>query len=289
MAIDVSRAACRSRCTIWVLTGSTCRPELGEHVRLDVRLQMAVRADRPGDLAGPDLVHGRGEAGAAPIHLEGPSGQLETHGRRLRVDRVGPPHHGGVRFGSGARDQGDDERVGVLKQAHTGCSQLDRQAGVHDVAAGQTQVQVAALRPDRFGHLRDEGDDVVVRRPLDLGDPLDIHRRPRLEGREGLARHATAGGLRPGYGEFHPKHRLEAGLLGPDRAHLGQRVATDHGPASTDDPGVGPSARASAAMSRRRWAPSNTIHSAARSARSRAAGRSSPRPTTASTRPPAVR
>ena len=102
IAIAASSAACRSRWTIWVLTGSACRPERGEDLGLDVRPEVAVRPDRARDLAGADLVDRGREPRPAAIDLERPAGELEAERGRLGMDRVGAAHHHGVRLGPGA-------------------------------------------------------------------------------------------------------------------------------------------------------------------------------------------
>ena len=93
---------------------------------------------------------------------------------------------------------------------------------------------------------------------------VDVDPGPRLDGRERVRRDLVAARLGAAHGELDLEHPLEAGLLGPQRAHLGQRVARDHAgtPAGTGR---------SRAMSRRRCSPSHAIASAARSAASRAA------------------
>ncbi len=173
------------------------------------------------------------------------------------------------------------EAIAIGQEALAGGPQLEGEAGIDDVAARQAQVEVATLRPDRFRDLRHERDDVVVGRALDLGDPVDIDLRAGLEGVErGRGDHA-ARRLRAGDRELDPEHLLEPGGLRPDGAHLGEGVAADHVTA--------PRSSASAPISWRRWRPSNSMASAAASARARAEARSGPRPTTVSTRPPAVR
>ena len=114
------------------------------------------------------------------------------------------------------------------EEALPGRAQLEREPGVDDVAAGQAEVEVAALGADRLGDLADEGDDVMVGRPLDLEDPVDVDAGARLEDRERLGRDLATGGLGAGDRELDPEHRLEPGRVGPDRAHLGERVARDH-------------------------------------------------------------
>ena len=255
--------------------------ERAEDLGLDVRAEMAVRPDRARDLARRDLVDGGRQPDPPALELERPAGQLEPERGRLGVDRVGPAHHHRPGFGPGTSDQHGEEAIAVEQQALAGGAQLERQPGVDHVAAGQPEVEIAALRPDRLGDLADEGDDVVIGRPFDLGDPLDVDARARLERDERLGRDLAACGLGTGDLELDPEHRLEPRDVGPDRAHLGERVARDH---RASAPLV-----ASRPMSWRRWMPAAWIRSAARSAASRAASRSAPRPTTARTRPPAVR
>ena len=48
-------------------------PERGQHLRLDLGPEVAVRPDRPGDLAGPDLIDGGGEARAGHDRARTPS------------------------------------------------------------------------------------------------------------------------------------------------------------------------------------------------------------------------
>ncbi len=157
--------------------------EGGQDLRLDIGVEVAVRPDRSRDLAGPDLVDGGREARPATIDLERPAGDLQPERHRFGMDRVGAAHHRGVRLGPGASDQHRDQPVAVGQELRARRLQLQRQPGVDDVAAGQSEVEIAALRPDRLGDLADERDDVVVGRPLDLGDPVDVDRRTRLERR----------------------------------------------------------------------------------------------------------
>ena len=255
--------------------------ELGEDLGLDVGVEVAVRPDRPGDLARADLVDGRGEPRAASVDLERPAGQLQPERRGLGVHGVGAAHHRRVGLGAGARDEHGQEPVAVAEEPLAGRAELERETRVDDVAAGQAEVEIATLRTDRLGDLRHEGDDVVVGRALDLGDPVDVDAGAGLDGLEGFGRDQATRGLRPGDRELDPEHLLEAGALGPDGAHLGQRVAADHRAAS--------SGTASAPMSCRRWTPWKATRSAAASASARATATSGPRPTTVRIRPPAVR
>ena len=164
------------------------QPQRAEDLGLELGVEVAVGPDRPGDLAGGDLGDRLGQASAVAVQLERPAGQLEPERRRLGVDRVGPAHHHRRGLGSGAGDERRDQAVAVGQQALTGGSQLERQPGVDDIAAGQAEMEIAAFRADRLGDLADEGDDVVVGRPLDLGDPLDVDPGPALDRGKGLGR-----------------------------------------------------------------------------------------------------
>ena len=162
--------------------------EVGEDLRLDVRAEVAVRPHRARDLAGPDLVDGGGQAAPAAVDLERPAGELEPECRRLGVDRMGSAHHHGVRLGARAARRGPRcSRSASARSRSPAARSWSASAGVDDVAARQAEMEVPALRADRLGDLADERDDVVVGRPFDLGDALDIDVRPRLEGRERVA------------------------------------------------------------------------------------------------------
>ena len=124
---------------------------------------------------------------------------------------------------------GGDGRIEALEDEVGGGTALQGQAGVDDIAAGQAVVEVAALLADRLGDLGDEGDDVVVGRALQLVDALDVDPGPGLDDVDGSgagcrparpARASTASSTRSMCSK-----RL---LLGPQRRHLGQRVALDH-------------------------------------------------------------
>ena len=178
IAIAVRSAACRSRWTIWVLAGSAWSPS-------SARTSASTSGPRwlyvP---TGPEILPVAisstrlGEAAPAAIDLERPAGELEPERGRLGVDGVGPAHHQRVRLAPGAGDQRRQEAVAVAEEELAGVAELERERRVDDVAARQPEVEVAALRPDGLGDLADEGDDVVVGRLLDLGDPLGIDARP---------------------------------------------------------------------------------------------------------------
>ena len=94
------------------------------------------------------------------------------------MDRVGAAdHHRPGVLARLAREQ-RDQRVCLGQQQVGGRAALQRQRRVDHVARGQAEVDVAALGADRLGDLADEGDHVVVGRPLELGDARHVDRAP---------------------------------------------------------------------------------------------------------------
>ena len=155
------------------------QPELREDLGLDVRPEVAVRADRPGDLAGRRSRRRRPRAGrrprssskAQPASLS-PSvvGSAWTEWVRPIITVAGLGRARPIRTAS--------SRVDVARAA----ARRPRGAGGPGAVSTTSLLvsprwRIATLRPDRLGDLADEGDDVVVGRPLDLGDPLDVDPR----------------------------------------------------------------------------------------------------------------
>src|SRR6185369_4107680 len=95
-------------------------------------------------------------------------------------------------------------------------------------------VQVARGEPALLLEEGEEGDDVVLRRALDLVDARDVG-GPELEAGEGLLElgevglgHLAERDHRLAGGELDVEPDAEAALGGPDAGHLRARVARDH-------------------------------------------------------------
>ena len=195
------------------------QPELVEDLRLDVGVELGVGADRTGDLA-------RGACPRRPSGAAGdPASSSNAHDASLSPNVIGSAWTEWVRpimtvpaCSRAWRMTAAMAASRSLEQQRCSGPALERQRRVHDVAAGQPEVQVAALRPDGLGDLADEGDDVVVGGPFELGDAVDVDARPALDGgqapRAGPVRVAPA----PGHRQLHAQHVLEARLVGPDSA-----------------------------------------------------------------------
>ena len=79
------------------------------------------------------------------------------------------------------------------------------------------------------GDVGQKGDDVVVGRQLDLGHAGDVEGGPRFDLGDGLVGDLAEPVPGAHGGELDLQPGLELGLVGPDGAHLGQRVSIDHG------------------------------------------------------------
>ena len=163
--------------------------ELGEDLRLDVRPEVAVRPDRARRSCrsrsrrrpSARRRRSRSTSNAQPASF---SPNVIGSAWTLWVRPI-------ISVSASLRARAIERRqqaVAVAQEEPAGVAELEREGRVDDVAARQPEMEVAALRPDGLGDLADEGDDVVVGGLLDLGDPLGIDRRARLDRRERLRR-----------------------------------------------------------------------------------------------------
>src|SRR3989304_97364 len=86
-----------------------------------------------------------------------------------------PPH-------AGTTPDDRDEGVEVRAQPFPGGPQLESQRGVEDVRARKAEMKEAPLGPDALCELVDEGDDLVVGRPVQLSDAGDVDDGPAAGG-----------------------------------------------------------------------------------------------------------
>src|SRR5690606_12962049 len=109
--------------------------------------------------------------------------------------------------------------------------QLHRKAGVENVRRGHALMDEAGVRPDEFGKVRQEGDDVVLRLAFELVDAGDVELSRAAAAparlRSFLPHHSELSqciaGMRLDL-EPNPEFRL----LRPDGNHFGSRIARDH-------------------------------------------------------------
>ena len=119
--------------------------------------------------------------GAVAVELERPAGELPAERRRLGVDAVRAPDADRAAVLLGAADTiAQRARSTPASEQRAAVPDLQRERGVDDVRRREAVVHPAALRPELLGDGVDERRDVVVGRPLDLGDALGRRRVPRV-------------------------------------------------------------------------------------------------------------
>ena len=209
--------------------GLEAQAELGADQLLDPRIDVVVGAHGAAQLADGGAVGHAPQAVEVAGHLEGPHPQLHAEGDGLGVDAVGAPHLHRVAKLEGAPLEHLAEGDEVALEKPAGTLDLQRQTGVEHVRARHAIVDVLRGVADVLGHVGQKGDDVMVGGLLDLGDAGGVKPGPRLDLGHGL----VGDPAEPVPGAHRRELDLEPGpqlgFVGPDGAHLGQRVAIDHG------------------------------------------------------------
>ena len=186
---------------------------------------------RAGDGAGGDFGARGDKAGAGALECHGVAGELQPERRGLGVDAVRAADGRRHLVLEGAPLQRLQEPVDVGDQEIGGAGELHRQAGVEHVRRGHALMNEARLRPDDFGEVGEEGDDVVLGLALDRIDALDVEDGvPGLgpDRLRGLGRNDAKLGLRIGGVGLDFEPDAEAGLRLPDGGHLRPGIARDH-------------------------------------------------------------
>ena len=227
--------------------------QLGHDHLLQPGGQVGVGAHRAADLAPAGGHGGPLEAVAVAPELGVEPGQLDAEGDRLGVDAVAAAHLQGVLVLPGPFFQGAQQAVQGAQDQFAGLLELQGVGGVQHVGAGEPQVDEPAGGAHVFGHVGQEGDDVVLGLFFYLIHPGGVEIglfHDLLQGLVGNAAQAVPG---PAGGQLHLEPGPVAGAVGPDFAHFGQGVASDHGGSSSCDwcrPGLRPSCGQAAAKLR---------------------------------------
>ena len=204
--------AWRSRGMTWVETGSGFRPSFAATCS-STRGSMLAKVPTAPEMAQVAIssraLH---QPFAAARKLGIGQRQLDAESRRFGVDAVAAADRDRVLVLEGARLQRGKQRVDIGEQNVAGARQLHGEAGVEHVRRGHALMDEAGVRPDEFGQMRQEGDDVVLGDALDLVDALDVERcRAALfpDGPRGLLRdHAES---RPARRRHAPRSRTRCG------------------------------------------------------------------------------
>ena len=152
-AIAARNAAWRSRWTICVLTGSAASPSSASASASTSGGRCEYVPTGPESFPVARSAEAAAQARAIAVELERPGRELEPERDRLGVDAVRASHLERAGVLSGASDEDLDEAVERSEDEVRGRAALERECRVHDVAARQAEVEVAALLPDRLGDL----------------------------------------------------------------------------------------------------------------------------------------
>ena len=109
-------------------------------------------------------------------------GERQPEGDRLGVDAVAAADHRRLGVLPRARRERLQERVAAGEQHVGRVAQQHRERGVEHVARGHAPVQPARLDPGELLDVREERDDVVLGRPLDLVDAVGSTGRASCRG-----------------------------------------------------------------------------------------------------------
>src|SRR3989304_9311661 len=203
-------------------------PEPNTDILLDERGKMGEGPDCPRELAAGDRLFGSPETVEVASGFGIPERQLQTKGERLRVDAMRPANHDRLFVATGQVGENEAQGLQLLYKNSGRLLKLDREGGVHHIVGGQSQMDVARLRPDAFRHRRDKGDDVMANLPLDLLDPIEVVAGPLPDHGQRLARNLPQ--LGPGLAgqQLDAKPGIVTMLRLPDGHHPWTRIARDH-------------------------------------------------------------
>ncbi len=205
--------------------------DIGLHPRIDI----GEGADRAGDRAGRDVVARRDQPRPGAVELGISESELEPERHRLGMDAVAAADRRRQFVLVGTALEHRHQRLEILDEDLAGLLQLDRQAGVEHVRAGQALMEEARFGADLLGGPGQEGDDVMLHHRFDRIDARDVDGR--------LCRPIFAHPGRRFLGNrTELRHRVERVRLDlepdaisvfrlPDRRHPGPRVAGNHRPA----------------------------------------------------------
>ena len=206
-------------------------PERFTREPLDLGWRRRIRSDRARKLADPHPLERSRESVSIAVELERPAGELEPERRRLGVHSVGAADRQRVlELEARARDNRGERFVERPEEQLTGIAHGERERRVEHVRGGEAVVDPSSFRSDLLRKRVDECGDVVIRRPLELGDAFDGRDvRTLAPDRLHCARRYGAE-LAPRIErcELHQEPTLELRLLRPDARHFRSGVARDH-------------------------------------------------------------
>ena len=189
-------------------------------------------ADRARNSAGGDFRAGGDQARLAAGKFGIGFGHFEAEGHGFGVDAVAAADGRGQLMFKGAAFDDGEQLVEILDQQVRRAGQLDREAGVEDVARRHPLMHEAGFVAHLFGDPGEEGDDVMLGDRLDRVDRGDVDHGvggppvPQRLGSRGRHDAQFAQFLRRMRLDLEPD--LEPGFRLPEGGHCGAGIARDH-------------------------------------------------------------
>ena len=232
---DASRAsaprssAWRSRWRICVELGAGSSPSRSHAIRSTSGSIAAYCPTAPESLPTRMPAIARSTRVTVTVEPERPARELQPEGRGLGVDAVRAPHAQRLSVLLGAADDRPERAVEALEHERARVLHGQRECGVEHVGRREPEVEPAAVRAERLADGVDECRYVVVRLPLELGDPCS-RRRPRrgADPLDGIGRDDPDGAPAVECRQLHLEHPGEPRIVRPDLRHGGTRIASDH-------------------------------------------------------------
>ena len=233
-------AACRSRGTICVDTGSGSSPRALRDVGLDPGVDIGERAHRSRELARRHFAPRRLQPFPVALELGVETRELEAEGGRFGMDAVTATDAHRVLVLAGPALEDREQSVDVGDENVGGARELDGETGIEHVRGRHPLVHEPGGLADMFRDTGQEGDHVVARLLLDLVDPLDIESSalPCFPGR--LPRDDAEIGLGLAGQDLDVEPDPVSGFGLPDRGHLRAGIAGDHRADTSFPSGVHP-------------------------------------------------
>ncbi len=192
---------------------------------LDRGLDVGEGADGARELAVGDRGPRHAEPAPAARQLGVPARALEAEGDDLGVDAVRAPDHGRAPMAERLAADCGAQAVEADEQEIRRVAQLEGEGRVHHVRGGEPQVEEAPLVAHLLGERRHERDHVVLHLGLDRLHARDVDAHLGPQRARGLDRYLAPLGEHVDQRQLDLEPAREAGLLGPEPAHLGAGVA----------------------------------------------------------------
>src|SRR5258705_5943506 len=190
---------------------------------------MRAGADRAGKLA-----HGnRFPRGLNPLESAAKlvihQGEAPAESGRLGMNAMAAANHRRELMFPGLAGDNLPQSPDVFDEDVRRFQHLHGEGRVHDVAAGQAEVEPAAGRcADVFGDVGSEGDNVVIEGAFEFLASVHVESGPGLHLREVFFGHQALSAERLAGKQFDLQPDFELALVAPDFPHRGARVTLNH-------------------------------------------------------------